>query len=80
MVPWVREALSAQPTVAGLPVAAVRQEHVGNPAWEGWIKLLTPIMPPGHLKAACNSTFSAAEANKYIPMRLKKQENSGTSQ
>lgn len=31
-------------------------------------------MPPGDLKAACNSTFNAAEANKYIQKRLQKEE------
>lgn len=75
IVPWVREALSAQPAAAWVPVAAVhRQDCGGNPAWRGWIKLITLIMPPGDLKAACNSTFNAAEANKYIQKRLQKEE------
>lgn len=62
MVPRVREVLSVQPTAAWVPVAAMQfREHRDNPAWGGWIKL---IMLPGHLKAACKSTFNAAEANK----------------
>lgn len=48
-----KEALSAQPAAAWVPVGAVhRQDCGGNPAWRGWIKLITLIMPPGDLKAA----------------------------
>lgn len=75
MVPRVREALSAQPAAVWVPVVAMHHwEHVSNPARGGWVKLITLIMPLGHFKAACNSTFNAAEANKYIAKRLQREE------
>lgn len=82
MVPWVREALAAQPVAAWVPMAAMHcQQHLGNPAGGGWIKLTKLITPPGHFKKLLATAPSVLQRPTNTSQRdYKRRKKSGSSQ